>query len=359
MFRIAFGLFFGFLGFAVGLMLQVGPHSAGSNFCSWLPFWPSCSGALPDWFDRYAWALPAFLLGAAACLLLWAPGHALIRLATKRHGLIPLREAAATIYGEIRGTDLGRFTEGHSGTEEEILDNVGMQILHNADVQVRRAPSPNWELFPKSELSKMGVFQGATGIRYWGENQAFYTEPKVSRRDMRRVARFLKENANYIQQWSKAPPQETAANEFLRIEVGESGPFKKTTGSLYGIKRTFNIKLSNVHDSKSAEFCKLQIVSIENQTEYEGPWILKEWRTLPAGDHDFIPLATYGEAREPQKYNCADSFFVVLVEPNQPKLDIEKEYIVVLRATAHDIPQREFRCKLWVGNDGRFHIEKA
>jgi hypothetical protein len=147
----------------------------------------------------------------------------------------------------------------------------------------------------------------------------------------------------------------------LDIEIGESGPFMKTTGGggLHDIKRTFNIKLSNIHGSKAAEFCKLQIIAIENQTEYEGPWILKEWRTLPAGDHEFIPLATYGEARNPKDYNCADSFFVVLAQPGQLKLNIGKEYIFLLRATAHDIPKREFRCKLWIGEDGRFHIEKA
>jgi hypothetical protein len=38
------------------------------------------------------------------------------------------------------------------------------------------------------------------------------------------------------------PPQ------VLQIEVGEIGPFFSTTGGLYDIKRTFNIKISNVHN---------------------------------------------------------------------------------------------------------------
>ena len=81
--------------------------------------------------------------------------------------------------------------------------------------------------------------------------------------------------------------------------------------------------------------------------------------TLAAGDYEFIPLATFGEARYPVSYNCADSFFTVHVEGPCPLLDADKEYFLTLRATAVDTAMSEIRCELWVGGDGRFHIEQC
>jgi len=145
----------------------------------------------------------------------------------------------------------------------------------------------------------------------------------------------------------------------LQIEVGESGPFFKTSGGPWYTKRTFNVKLSNNHDSKSAEFCRLHIITIEPQKEYEGPWTFPEIRSLPAGDHVFIPLAEYGEVRRPEQGKGGDSFFSVLVGKSQPLLPIEQQHEFLLRATAHDMPPSEFRCKLWVDDKGRFRIEKV
>jgi hypothetical protein len=206
--RILSGLFA--LSGGAGLMLQVGPHDAATNFCNWLSFWQSCSQSLPSWFDRWAWLFPATLLCVAIGLLIWPTATHILKMAwSDRRGLIDLKEAAAQIYGELRGTDLGRFTEGHTGSADEILDNVGMQILHNADVQVRRQPSPKWERFPKSDLNKMLVCHGATGIRYAGQDRVAFSDPKVSRKDVARVVKKLKENANFVSEWSKAPPRQS------------------------------------------------------------------------------------------------------------------------------------------------------
>jgi hypothetical protein len=493
-------------------------------------------------------------------LIAWAPLEAILRALSHRNRLIPLSEAASHIYGELRGTDLGRYTEGHTGAADEILDNIGMQILHNADVHVRRHPSPKWELFSKSDIRKMGVCKGATGIRYWGKDQVFYTDPKVSRKDLARITKHLKQNANFVSEWSRAalPPPErpapvvapqaqpallppkaelkcsfnmndagcvrrntvftqiipvlsplpgaptqfttqqtncdwyrirvdaeggnisgcrgrilsvtrgggellsgenpslpfahgdqadgtitiyegvqedldllaifndrvmlavpprqqsssinwadmfTYAGDYqlkvavtspdapassiellfrwtlnrntaeiiqrppqrkdianassLQIEVGESEPFFYTAGGIWDTKRTFNVKLSNNHNSKSAEFCRLHIIKIEPQTEYNGPWTLSEIRSLAAGDHRLVPLAIYGEARNPETTNCADSFFTVLAEKRQPKLDTDRKYEFLLRATAHDMPLSELHCKLWVDEKGRFRIEQS
>ncbi|HEX3506652.1 MAG TPA: hypothetical protein VHU22_24995 [Xanthobacteraceae bacterium] len=186
------------------LMPEVGPHDAAANVCSWVSFWGACLQSLPLSFDKWAWLFPAVLFATAFSVLIWTPAFHLFKKWSDRHGLIELREAAGLLYGELRGTDLGRFTEGLTESESEILDNVGMQILHNAPVYVRRSPSPKWEPFPRSELSKMGVCNGATGIRYWGRDQVFYTDPKVSRRELRRVSKHLRQNANFAGEWSKA-----------------------------------------------------------------------------------------------------------------------------------------------------------
>ncbi len=167
------------------------------------------------------WLRPYFLAAAFlsalgwGIILIWPLLRHLWRKLRAQYNLIDLKDAAAQLYGELRGTDLGRFTEGHTGSESEILDNLGMQILHNADVYVRRAPSPKWEVFPRSELNKMGVCGGATGIRYWGEKQPLYSDPQVSKRELRRVSRYLKQNANFVSEWSKAPPPEPSPLEII------------------------------------------------------------------------------------------------------------------------------------------------
>ena len=144
------------------------------------------------------------------------------------------------------------------------------------------------------------------------------------------------------------------------MQVGKSGPFFQTRGSgLHDIKRTFKIKLSNVHPANTATNCKVHVTKIEPQTEFEGPWSLTQGLTLAAGDYEFIPLATFGEARNPGSYNCADTFFTVHVEGTCPLLDADKEYFLTVRATAVDTPLCEIRCKLWVGSEGRFHIEQT
>ena len=71
-----------------------------------------CSQSLPSWFDRWAWLFPATLLCVAIGLLIWPTATHILKMAwSDRRGLIDLKEAAAQIYGELRGTDLGRFTE--------------------------------------------------------------------------------------------------------------------------------------------------------------------------------------------------------------------------------------------------------
>jgi hypothetical protein len=77
--RKALSAISGILGGSSGLMMQVGPHDAATNFCNWLSFWKACPGSLPAWFDEWAWAFPVSLLLLTFALLSWP----LLRVAIK------------------------------------------------------------------------------------------------------------------------------------------------------------------------------------------------------------------------------------------------------------------------------------
>jgi hypothetical protein len=274
MFKYVVGGILTFMGTALELMMQVSSHDAAANACTYLAhYWRTCAQTLPNWFSDNAYLLPAILMVGGLIIILWAPLRALKRRFSFEHQFVPLREAAAKIYGDLRGTDLGRFTEGHTGEADEILDNVGMQILHNAPVYVRRAPSPKWELFPVSELNKMGVCNGATGIRYWGEDRVLFSDPKVSRRNLRRVSKSLRQNANYRSEWSKHPPKQAGARQEnaeiaspLKLSVGTEPPYyeliDRMTMGLWTLKKLFKVKIENTAVQKPQldarfQFCLL------------------------------------------------------------------------------------------------------
>lgn len=57
----------------------------------------------------------------------------------------------------------------------------------------------------------------------------------------------------------------------LRLSTGESGPFFRTKGKMYGAERTYYIKVENVDDEKHVTEVKLVVSSIDPQNEYIGP----------------------------------------------------------------------------------------
>ena len=119
------------------------------------------------------------------------------------------------------------------------------------------------------------------------------------------------------------------------------------------------MKLENIDRSKPVSNCSVKILSVTPTTDYEGPWLLKEGLLLAAGDHIFIPLVTYGEAREPDKYPCGDTFMTMGTSDSRPFLDIREKYTVMIRATAPETAFCEFRCRIWVDDSGRLRIEGA
>jgi hypothetical protein len=144
----------------------------------------------------------------------------------------------------------------------------------------------------------------------------------------------------------------------LRIDVGEAGPFFYTrTKNLYKIRRTFNIKIENIDKHMSVSGCKVHLVDIEPK-EYPGPWVLKDDFRLGAGDHIFVPLVTYGEAREPEKFACGDTFMVIHLPEPSPKPSASIEHILTLKVTSLETAPYQIQCKLWVDKSARLRIEK-
>lgn len=146
----------------------------------------------------------------------------------------------------------------------------------------------------------------------------------------------------------------------IRMTVGESGPYLDTGGSgPYAIRRTFNLMLENIDLSKPVSNCSVKILSVTPATDYEGPWLLEEGLSLAAGDHVFIPLVTYGEARDSNNYPCGDTFMTMGTADDYPLLDIGEKYTVTMRATAPETAFCEFQCRIWVDDSGRLRIEGA
>ena len=98
-------------------------------------------------------------------------------------------------------------------------------------------------------------------------------------------------------------------------------------------------------------------MSVTPPTVYEGPWRIMEGLGLAAGDHVFIPLVTYGEAREPDKGTRGDTFITMGTENGRPHLDVGEKFTVALRATAPETSFCEVQCKVWVDENGRLRIE--
>ena len=147
-----------------------------------------------------------------------------------------------------------------------------------------------------------------------------------------------------------------ASNRRIRMTVGEDGPYFGTEGSVFDIRRTFNLKLENTDQSKSFSDCSIQIMEVVPPTDDEGPWLLKDGITLAAGAHTFVPLVTYGEAQEPDKYDCGDTFVTMETSTGRPTLDVGPKYAVTLRATAPETAFCELQCNVWVDGDGRLRI---
>jgi hypothetical protein len=159
---------------------------------------------------------------------------------------------------------------------------------------------------------------------------------------------------------STAEPSKAAAQSLLRLSVGEDHSFydfPKTT--LYSQTRCYKVRLDNISPDQSVSECKVNLIGIEPTSGYRLPRLLKAGFSLAAGDHAFIPIASYGEAREPAKYNCADTLVVVAGDGRDLAIQFELPNCFIIRATAIGSPFTELKCYTWVDQDGRFRISDS
>lgn len=146
----------------------------------------------------------------------------------------------------------------------------------------------------------------------------------------------------------------------LELEVGESGKFVQTRArGLYSAERTFNLSVKNTDGRFPISGCKIQIVKLEPQTEYSGPWLIKSGIALAAGDQEFVPLVSYGESDSTRPEPRGDTFMVFRVPEPAPKPSAGATHVVTLRATSLETSPREIRCKVWVSPEGRLRIAKV
>jgi hypothetical protein len=96
---------------------------------------------------------------------------------------VSLRDGARQLYEEMRGTDIGRLLEGHSGSPN-ILDNAGNHILERVPLTVKRPPSTKRESLSRGEASQLMVCDDATGLRLILKDEAIYKEPRLNKGDL-------------------------------------------------------------------------------------------------------------------------------------------------------------------------------
>ncbi|CAN5168518.1 hypothetical protein BH09MYX1_BH09MYX1_67400 [soil metagenome] len=156
---------------------------------------------------------------------------------------------------------------------------------------------------------------------------------------------------------TKKPPKH--APSFLEMTFGEHGSFVQIPKhSLYGITRQFQIGLRNTSRDTALTDCRVQITEIVPVSGFRLPRLLKQGFNLAAGDQIFIPLVSYGEAREPDKFNCADSIMVVSGD-REMSLDIKESSRITIRATALESPCADITCVVWVDGLGKLRIRDS
>jgi hypothetical protein len=109
---------------------------------------------------------------------------------------ISLRDASIKLYEEMKGTDIGRWFDSHSGASaDEILDGVSHHILEYAPLEVKRPPSTKWEPLPQDEKDQLMGRGGATGFSRIGSNSVKYPEVRLKRKDLKSLIRQYKADA--------------------------------------------------------------------------------------------------------------------------------------------------------------------
>jgi hypothetical protein len=149
----------------------------------------------------------------------------------------------------------------------------------------------------------------------------------------------------------------------LNIVVGTGGSFERLKAtSVRDRERTFYLKVENRDQHKPLRNCKLDITSVTPIPDPDRgmPWTLEQDFSLAAGEHKLVKLARYEEHIDPHLEERWRNKFMVVFS-NDPKnwllLEI-KEQILEIRATSPDSGYCDVKCKLWVDENWKFHIER-
>ncbi len=159
-----------------------------------------------------AWSAPGVVLAAliaAACIAVIAVGIRAFFLppiappslskpsqADVANEWMPLSDAAAQLYGEVRGTTLAKLNERFArGSNDRLLDYMGTTIVRHTRLRFKRPPSPKLEILPTSELDKIIICNGAKAFRYFGRG-ALFTDLEVPNAELPRIISEVRQTAD-------------------------------------------------------------------------------------------------------------------------------------------------------------------
>ncbi|SFI32521.1 hypothetical protein [Bradyrhizobium sp. Gha] len=144
----------------------------------------------------------------------------------------------------------------------------------------------------------------------------------------------------------------------LMITFGASdGYLGFEANGLHQLRRQLNLKLENI-GPKGLTNCKVILESSEVASGLKFPIILRANVTLAPGDHVFIPLVEYGEARDKASYDCSDSFATLAIPEPHPLFDVGESTQLKLRATGLDTLPYVAHCRVLVDSGGRLQVQR-
>lgn len=143
----------------------------------------------------------------------------------------------------------------------------------------------------------------------------------------------------------------------LKITFGNDVPYKygKLRG-LHAITRIVCLRVENI-GSKTLSECRITIEHVEPKQPFGWPIVLTSGLTLAPGQSERRELVNYGEALDRAKYDCSDSFAMLVLEQDKPFFDVGETIVIRLKATGVDTPACNAQCRIWVDDDGKLQIQ--
>ncbi|MBW7974365.1 hypothetical protein [Bradyrhizobium sp. BR 10289] len=138
---------------------------------------------------------------------------------------------------------------------------------------------------------------------------------------------------------------------------GRDGYSALEAHGLHQLRRKLNLKLENI-GPKALTNCKVMLESSEVASGLTFPIVLRENVILAPGDHVFIPLIEYGEARDKASYDCSDSFATLALSEPRPLFNVGESTQLRLRATGLDTLPYVAYCRVLVDGNGKLQVQR-